>query len=260
MSVIEFSPWFMAFFWAHFPYFALLAFGYFAYRIIRRRATHREIMLMGIFLMTIAAEVVMLSLGNHRSICQFGQIDRYGLSRYFGTFAPLLWVFLAGLLSKAWFAVVHSLFARWAVRSLVVLFLGAVFFLINVGNRTESYGHSAGVDAVVAAQRVAPIIKNDYAGPRMYPDFKYQLSEYFTARRPVVFSYFGAPAWVIGGQSEGANHGNYPYPDDYLFIRVGQGYRGMTERIDQKIYEYVATVHGNGTIWRLFRRRGTPHR
>lgn len=260
MPVTEFSPWFMAFFWAHFPHFALPAFGYFAYRVVRQRVTRREIALMTIFLAMLVSEVVMLSLGNHRSIRAFGEIDRYGLDRYLGTFAPLLWIFLAGLLSKAWFAAFRSSVARWAVRSLIAIFLGVVFFVINIGNRTKSYGHSAGVDAVVAARHVAPIIRNDYAGPHAHPDFKYQLKEYFTARRPVVFSYFGAPAWVVGGQSEGANHGHYPYPDDYLFIRLGQGYRGMTERIDPKIYEYMATVRGNGTIWRLFRRRGTPHK
>ena len=260
MHVTDFNPWFMAFFWAHFPHVALFAFGFFVYRVFRRRVTRREVALMGIFLLMVVAEVVMLSLGNHRSIGAFGSIDRYGLERYFGAFAPLLWVFCAGLLAKIWFAAFRLSAVRWVARGLVVLFLGAVFGLINVGNRLESYGRNAGVDALVAARRVAPIIRRDYAGPRRRPDFKYQLKEYFTSRRPTVFSYFGAPAWVVGGQSEGANHGNYPYPDDYLFIRIGQGYRGMTERIDPKVYEYVVTVPGNGTIWRLFRRRGTPHR
>lgn len=253
------NPWSMAFLWAHFLPYILLAGGVVLIRGVRLRLSRKELGLVGIFLSCIFAEIIMLCYGNKMFIGSFSRIDKYGLDRYFGTFSPFAWIFTAYLLARAWFVKTQRVILRGLARGIIILFLGFILFEVSIHNFMKHYRVSGGRDAMEAARRIAPVIRKDYSGPDRYPNFQYQRNEYFTSRRPVVFSYFGAAAWLTGGQSEGANLDNYPYPEDYLFIRVGQGYKQMTERIDPTKYEYMASVRGTYCLWRLFRRKGTPH-
>ena len=115
-------------------------------------------------------------------------------------------------------------------------------------------------DVLVAAKRAAKVIKADYRGPARQEKRIYSAHEYYTTRRPVVFSNFAAVAWLLRGQSEGAEaaSGWCPYPDDYLFIRVGSGY-GRIGKVDPEQYDFVGRIGGVGTEWRLFRRKTTEN-
>lgn len=244
---------------AHYVPFAAIGWGVFAVRAVRRRCSAREWLLFGVFSIAIAVEGVQLFADRR----DFFNGDTWGLPRYFGVFAPLLWMWTAWAASAIWNAV-RNPYAKWTLRTLVALSLAWIFVSQNIMTIADVYRSGAHPDAAIAAKRIAEVIRSDYAGPARQERPRRVMGEYFTTRRPVVFSDFAAAAWEVRGQSEGAiqSTGLCPYPDDYLFIRVGSGY-GNIETVDSTKYDYVTTVRGQdelGTKWRLFRRKTTPHR
>lgn len=241
---------------AHFLIYALPAWAVLLVRLAMGRMGRRELGLFAIFTGALLLEGLQLAVDGF----SFFDGEAWGFPRYFGVFAPLLWLWAAWSLAALWN--VSSGWRRGLVRSAVVVALGWVFISQGVMSLEAFYRKGARHDALVAAERIAPTIRDDYRGPKRQAESKRILAEYFTTRRPVVFGDFAAAAWMVRGQSEGAIQGRglCPYPDDYLFIRVGSGYGGMNT-VDSRLYDYVRSVRGGlGAEWRLFRRKTTPHK
>lgn len=241
---------------AHFLPFSLLAWVVVLGRAVMGRFSRREWALFAVFLCCYALEALQLKAAGFK----FQGDDIYGLARYFGVLAPILWIWAAWSLASVWDAASGG-WRALACRSAVV---AAVLWIVvsqNYGQLVSAYRTGAIPDVSVACAKAARAIQYDYAGPERQEHPKRVIQEYYSSRRPVVFSDFGAAAWALRGQSEGAiqSSGYCPYPDDYLFIRVGSGY-GKIETVDARQYDYVGTVRGLGTEWRLFRRKTTPHR
>lgn len=239
---------------AHFILYALPAWVVAVVRLATRRTGKGELLLFALFVGALSLEILQLSVDGF----QFSGDDTWGLPRYFGVFAPLLWIWAALVLSRVW-----CMFQGWrriALRGAVVVALAWVLVSQNVMALRRFYGSGARHDAVVAARRIAPVIRADYKGPKRQTVRKTTLAEYFSSKRPVVFGDFAAAAWMVRGQSEGALQGRglCPYESDYLFVRVGSGYGGQNV-IDSSKYSYVRSVRGGlGAEWRLFRRRQPP--
>jgi len=251
---ITHSPLWMALVGAHFVVYALPAWIVAFIRLMTRRTGKGERILFVFFTGALSLEVMQLSIDGFRF---FGE-ETWGLPRYFGVFAPLLWIWVAFILSSAW-----QMFSGWrriVLRGLILAGLAWVLISQNILTLRRFYGYGARHDAIVAAQRIAPVIRSDYKGPMRQSVRKTTLAEYFSNRRPVVFGDFAAAAWMVRGQSEGALQGRglCPYECDYLFVRVGSGYGGQNV-VDSSKYSYVRSVRGGlGTEWRLFRRRHVP--
>lgn len=201
--------------------------------------------------------------------------DVYGLPRYFGTFAPLLWLWLAKAFAFLWMWPWNRI-VRGVVRVAVVLVLGWVLVAQNIQVLADAYRFSAMADSKIAAVAAAEVIQADYMGPARQEVMMRTGNEYFTARRPVVFSDFsGLLAWKVGGQSEGPNFKNCPYRPDYVFRRATVDSEKGTASVDlgkHKDFEFLQTVRGlkglgpefdpdgQGSVWFLFRRKGVPCR
>ena len=241
---------------AHFLFYSLLAWCVLLARAVSGRFSVLEWMLFALFGGCLILESIQLAVGGFRL---FGE-ETWGFSRYFGVFAPLLWVWAAYAVAEIW-SYAHG-WRRMAARGGVAAALLWIFVSQNLCSVSAFYNDGARYDAVVAAKRIERTIRCDYAGPRRQKKAKRTLREYYTTLRPVVFGDFAAAAWQVRGQSEGAlqGEGKCPYPDDYLFVRVGSGYGGI-ETVDTRLYDYVRSVRGGlGSEWRLFRRKTTPHR
>lgn len=237
---------------AHYVVYSVFAWGLVLLRALTGRFSKAEWTLLAVFGVALLLEWIELLVDGF----DFGSVRAYGLPRYFGTFAPLLWIWAAKVAADLWNA-----FSRCAwvltVRIGLVLVLAWMLIDLSVLQLCTAKTDSARCDVECAARAIAPVIRADYAGPARQAHANRVLSDYYSTRRPVVFSDMSAAAWMVRGQSEGAAQRGCPYPDDYLFIRVGSGYRNL-ERIDPKVYDYVCSVKGCGTVWRLFRRKTTP--
>jgi hypothetical protein len=248
---------------AYFVPYALPAWGVILYRLFKRKMTRAEGLVFGLFVLGAAVELLQLLFENgyYRSL---SQIDFRSLHRYLGTLAPLLWVWLAWLVASAWKA------QKGGVRMLLRVAVVGLFcwegYSAVYQNLSNNLVALSARDALEAARQVAPIIRGDYAGPERHKNFKFCMGEYLTDRRPAVFDNIGVAAWVVNGQSEGPNRGNYPYDEDYLFVQAGQPYscgnaqKELRNPATDNRYEYVASVRGIFREWRLYRRKGTPHR
>lgn len=257
-ALLEFTlnhPYATMFLGAHYIVYATLAWLVVLMRALGGRFTRREWILLAVFGVALLLEWAELMVDHFK----FSGNVTYGLGRYFGTFAPLLWLWAAKALADLWMACA----SRPAVCRLIQVGLVALLAWMGVEHAVlplcQVKTDSARYDVECAARAIAPVIKKDYAGPARQTRPNRATSDYFSTRRPVVFSDMSAAAWMVRGQSEGAAQKGCPYPDDYLFVRVGTGYRNI-ERIDPKRYDFVASVKGSGTLWRLFRRKTTPSR
>lgn len=251
------NPWVSAFTVAHYMYYAFFAWGVILVRLAMRRFTRAEYLLLAVFLAGIALQILQFSFegGKYTS---FAQLDSSSDQRYFGSMAAGLWAWAAvGLADLCRIRGV----AGWVFRMATIAAVCVVLFVETVPYLTHMYKYGFGRDAMVAAERIAPKIKADYAGPSRYGDIKYSLKEYYTANRPVVFSNFGAAAWAVRGQAEGPNWGIYPNPPDYLFMNMSKGgYAQGGRRFKPADFELVAETRGTVCRWKLFRRKGVPHR
>ena len=241
---------------SHFLCYSLPAWCVLIVRAASGRFSRKEWGLFFVFVGCIGLEILQLAVDGFKF---FGK-ETWGVPRYFGVFAPLLWLWAAYALSEMW-----GRAKGWLCIALRCVIVVAFLWLVSTQDFDglyEIYHKGARYDAVVAAERISGTIRRDYAGPARQKEAKPQMHEYFTTRRPVVFGDFAAAAWMVRGQSEGAIQGRglCPYPDDYLFIRVGSGYGGMNT-VDSRLYDYVRSVRGGlGAEWRLFRRKTTPHK
>ena len=84
------KPLGLAIFGAHFLYFALFAWAVVAVRAIRLRMGRAELVVFAVFTSFIVVEAVQLAVDG-----SFFRHETWGLPRYFGVFAPLLWLWLA---------------------------------------------------------------------------------------------------------------------------------------------------------------------
>ena len=244
----------IAFFGAHNAVMAFVAYASIVWLLLGRRLGREGTLLLVVLAVCVGGEWLQLTLSQKGA--RFADIPTWGLSRYFGVFAPLVWIFAAKLVVDvfAWRRV------RAAVGVLVVGFLGWFAWQAYLVELPAMYRGGARADVMVAAKRAAEVIRADYRGPSRQEELKYSPREYYTVRRPVVFSDFAMVAWLLRGQSEGAQaaSGWCPYPDDYLFIRVGSGY-GKVGKVDSQQYDFVGSIGGIGTEWRLFRRKTTQN-
>ena len=248
---------------AYFVPYALPAWGVVLYRLVRCKMSREEGLVLELFALGAFVELFQLMFEGGR-YHPLGSLDFRSLHRYLGTLAPLLWIWLAGLAASAW--KMPNRGARIVLRAAVVaLCCWEGYSAVCQNLRNNAVALSAR-DALEAARQVAPVIRGDYAGPERHEKFKFCMNEYLTNRRPAVFDNLGVAAWAVNGQSEGPNRGNYPYPEDYLFVQAGQPYlcgRGQKEVRDpatDKRYEYVTSVRGTFREWQLYRRKGTPRR
>lgn len=186
----------------------------------------------------------------------FSEYPLWGLSRYFGAIAPLMWI----LAAKMFADLVQSRRFRYFGVLLMIVVFGWNAYQSYVVELPACCRTSVRADVLFAAAKAAKVIKADYRGPKRQKVRKVSDCEYYSTRRPVVFSAFSALAWFVRGQSEGAEVGcgMCPYQDDYLFIRVGSGY-GKIDEVDSKVYDFVCSIQGLGTEWRLFRRKSTEN-
>lgn len=251
------SPIALAVAGSHFLCYSLPAWCVLLVRAVSGRFSRREWALFALFAGFLVLEFVQLAVDGFKFLGD----ETLGVPRYFGVFAPLLWIWAAYALSEMW-GWCKTLWRRIALRCGIVAALVWVVATQDINGLYALYRKGARWDAAVAAERVSWVIRRDYAGPRRQGTVRREMHEYFTTRRPVVFGDFSAAAWKIRGQSEGAiqGEGRCPYPDDYLFVRVGSGY-GKIETIDARQYDYVTSIRGGlDTEWRLFRRKTTPHK
>lgn len=271
IAVLQGIPLAVVFFGAHYLLYSLVAWPVLVGRAACGRFARRETALFAFFAGFLLLEWLQLFVDGFKF---FGD-DVYGLPRYFGTFAPLLWLWLAKVLSCLW-TMPRNRIARIAVRVAVVLGLGWVLVAQNLEVIANAYRFSAMADSEIAAVAAAEIIRADYAGPARQKVAKRTENEYYTTRRPVVFSDFsGLAAWKVRGQSEGPNFKNCPYQPDYVFRRATVDPKKGTASVDlgnRKDLEFIQTVRGlgglgpefdpdgQGSVWFLFRRKGVPCR
>ena len=249
----------MAIVGSHYFYYVIFAFAALLVRIFMRKMRLLECALLAMWFVCMIIEFVQLMFGGGVSF--FGT-KTWGLPRYFGVFAPFIWILGSWGLSCIWDWGVRIQNRKFALgKCLVAAMLLWMLFCQLFPELRGMYKEGNIPDVQIASRAAARIIRNDYRGPRKQEQPKRRLLEYYTANRPVVFSAFSYVAWLLRGQSEGAqaSSGVCPYKDDYLFIRVGSGY-GNIETVDSKQYDFVARIPGRGTEWRLFRRKTTPHR
>lgn len=250
-----YNPWSVSLVIAYFIWYAVPAYLVIAGKVCALRFTRKEALLLAIFLTLVFAEVFQLKMQTHD--ISFAQRALWGLPRYFSAFGPFLWLWAAWLIARA------TLIRRRGFRN-AALVLAGLFVAYVLGNECIRYfafqcRYSDGVDALVAAENVAPVIRRDYAGPKKFDKIPYNPWEYYTARRPVVFGNFGAAAWAARGQSEGANIGIYPMPPDYVMMNADKkGYNGGVN-LNPEEFEPLAETSGTTCRWILFRRKGIPH-
>lgn len=250
---------------AHYLYFALPAWAVLLVRACRRRMSRPELAVFAVFSTFIVLEAVQLAVDG-----AFFSRKLWGLPRYFGVFAPFLWLWLAKGASDLWFLDARR-GVRLAVRAALVLVAAYVLVVENIRPVSEALVRGNGREALVAAENIAPVIRADYCGPRRQKEVRRTMEEYFQPRRPVVFGNFAAAAWTVRGQAEGAEQtitrrglrgrSRCPYPPDYLFLCLGRVDEGdFSVDLDEDEYTFVKGVRGMKTAWGLFRRKGTPHR
>ncbi len=242
---------------SHYLYYAIFAYFVFFLRVVLRTVTRREIALAALFVAGIALEIFQLVFDSGKTL-SFTKMETASFQRYFGCMAPLLWGWTAyGVCKLSGFPGLKGAVLKVAAAAglfYVAVVDGGGFFF-------DFYRKGLGEDALVAARRISHVVKRDYAGERVRPNMKYSVREYFTANRPAVFSNFGVLALLVNGQSEGPNHGIYPYPPDYLFLNMNcGGYAQGGKRFKPDDYEFVAETRGSVCRWVLFRRKGVPHR
>ena len=250
-SVLTGEPWLLAFVGAHFILYSIPAWGIVLGRLATLRLRGREALVLAVFVGSLALEIFQLCAERGES---FTRRELWGLGRYFGAMAPLLWLWLAAGLGWLWGRFRGA--AAWLVRLAVVAGLGYLFVAQTATMLYDFHvdKEDSGVDAWAAAKAVAPIIRQDYKGPAR-GTFRKTPGEYHSSRRPVVFSQWEAAAWEVRGASEGPNR-RFPGKEDYVFARVGEGYYGKTD-FSSKEYEPVARVEGTSYYWVLLRRRNT---
>ncbi len=238
---------------AHFLLYALLAWIMIAVCCAQRNMTREKWLLLSFFMGYVALECLQLGFDGY-----FRRQGTMGLARYIGVFSPLLWVWAAWALIQLWYVKGGATW-KWSCRLAVVVSVGWVLLSEEIGGVKSLYNDGVRLDVERAAANVVPIIKADYAGPMRQAESNKVLGDYFSTRRPVVFSDIAAAAWALRGQSEGAvqDSGLCPYPPDYLFFRLVNGY-GRTA--DMRKYDIVTAVPGIGTQWLLLRRKGVPHK
>lgn len=228
------KPLLIALFGAHFVLFSLVAWGAWLTRVARTDASRREYGAFGLFLGALVLEAAQLAVDGYSL---FGT-RTWGLSRYYGVFAPVLWIWLAWALAALWRLKGRSALLRYGVRGLILAGLGYLLIFQNILVLKRDYANGTRDDAYYVAQKAAKIIRRDYAGPARQTEFVRELGEYYTTRRPVVFSDMSILAWVLRGQSEGSaqGYGRAPYTNDYLFVRAGKGY-GYSNQVESVTYE-----------------------
>lgn len=244
--------WYYAFFGIHYLPFVIPAAVVLLARIVLGKVTKAELLVLGLVLLSLLAEALQLTLTNEQ-YKRGDEVLTVTWERYFGVLAPILWLWTAHGLVALW-TVARRPLVRWGVRLVLVAALGwsvvsGIVYLV------KEYRVGAGEDARVAAEAIAPVIKADYKGPARYENFAYQLHEYYTARRPVVVSFWGCAGWAVRGQSQGVAPG-YPNREDYLFARVDSRYRrglGRELELDPTL-RFVREVQGTRFAWRLYRR------
>ncbi len=206
---------------------------------------------MAAFAVCIAAEVFQLSA--EAGACSFGAREHWSLSRYFGVFGPMLWIWAAIGLRILWQLPQKRL--RLLGRAFAVVWPVVLLFWLTVPAFEGQQAQGQEPDCWQAAKRAARTVKMTWKGPSRDRAFVASLGEYHTARRPACFDDLAALAWWTKGQSEGANLGLYPRPPDYLFLGEKTGYRGTESDYDPSDYEFVGAFRGTQTEYGLFKRK-----
>lgn len=221
------------------------------YRIVTRRFTKAEWVLLAILVLHHALEVFQLWVGDNFTIKQLP-------NRYFQSIAPLAWGWTAyGLIWLwKWRKDVWGVLAKLVVIGLVAEVIGYEC----IRKVSHEYRKGTGRDGIVAAKKMAPYILEDYKGPARHENFPYMTREYYTSRRPVIKGDFGRAlvAWTVRGQNA-LPMGPYPLKEDY-FVRRLDRYHEEYPELPESQYEVMTEVQGLRYKWRLYRRKDAPGR
>lgn len=245
------NPWQIALLTAYWIWLSIPAWCVFVVRVLTRRVTVKELLLMAAFAVCVAAEVFQLSA--EAGAGSFGAREHWSLSRYFGVFGPLLWIWAAIGLSILWQVSKRPL--RLWCRLLAIVWPVVLLFWQTIPFFADQQECGPAQDYWQAAKRASRVVRRTWQGPRRDHAFVFSLDEYHTARRPACFDDWAALAWWSGGQSEGANLGHYPHPPDYLFLNENAGYRGKESDYDPADYEFIGAFRGTRTEYGLFKRK-----
>lgn len=195
--------------------------------------------------------ILALLMGHHTlEIAQLVAGDgtlRHLPDRYFAPVAPLLWIWTAYGLVWLWHW--RETRWRWLVRAGVAGLMLEVAGWELTTRLSREYRQGAARDAMVAANAMAPLLREDYRGPARHAHFPYVTREYYTSRRPVVLGAYAAAAWAVRGHGALSDFG-YPLPEDYVAERVDGAFREPPA----KHYRLIGEVRGTRYPWRLYRR------
>lgn len=225
------------------------AYAVILYRIVTRRFTKGEWVLLAILVGHHALEVFQQWVGDGFRITQLP-------NRYYQTIAPLAWGWTAyGLIwlwnwRKDWLGVI----AKLCVIALVLEVVGYEC----IRKLSHEYRKGTGRDGIVAAEKLAPYILEDYKGPARHAHFPYTKNEYFTSRRPVIKGDYGRAlvAWNVRGQNA-LILGPYPLKEDY-YVRRLDAHHEAYRKLPESQYEFMTEVEGTRYKWRLYRRKDAP--
>jgi len=128
---------------AHYLYFALPAWIVLAVRLSLRRLSRLEGLCFAIFSLFVVLEIVQLSVDR-----SFLRRELWGLARYFGVFAPFLWLWTAKAAADIWCAPVRRRAVRLALRATVAAALLAVAVFGNVVEIARAVTHGFGSEAL----------------------------------------------------------------------------------------------------------------
>jgi len=243
------NPWVIAFVSAYCVWFSIPAWCAVYMRTHFTKMTARQWALIGLFLILVLLEAVQLGYG---SLVAFNRRDHWSLSRYFGVLAPLLYGWCAWLFVR----LCRSSRRGWAWAGRIVV--GGYFIWILAGISIpffkEQYTSGPARDNWLAGQAASTFITEDWDGPARRSAMRFSTQEYFTDWLPVVFDSWGAGAWHVRGQSEGACLGAYDRKPDYLLMSGRNGYRGI-EKLNPDEYDAVGEIESIADTWTLLKRR-----
>ena len=243
------NPWLIALLSAYYVWFSIPALLVAGWRFALRQASRREVLLFLSFAALVALEWFQLAFEND---VPFSRRECRSLSRYFGAFGPVLWIWAAWALKSLW--------GSSGDRALRVRRIAAVGFPLwilfgcSIPFFTSLYEGGEAQDALMAGSRAGCVIQQTWKGPARRTAMTYNIGEYLTARLPAVFDTWCIAAWIVNGQSEGSNLYTYPYKADY-FLLNSEGYRGEQKRYDLENYEPLCRIPGKSDRWMLLRRK-----
>ena len=158
------------------PY-AVFFWGVVALRVVFRRITRAELLVLGLLVLHHLLEIFQLGIGSN---WHFSMLPH----RYFGVAAPLAWCWTAYGLVQLW-GMSSSTLRLLGRLTVLVLFLYVVGYL-GVMKTYKAYVRGSVRDIQVALEKFDPLIRADYRGPSRWEPMPYSSVDYFSPKRPFI--------------------------------------------------------------------------